>query len=468
MEKGKPARKSVFLTLLLLAMGLIAPLDHDTFAKNRSVREKGAVHRAKKAHYKVSARPGRQRIAAKRASLRTEARRVSSDSKRSRRGKATRVAHLKPESSKRRDPFKKPFLAGDFEDVRSGGSFRFSHIEDGKYVTRFQSGVKTVYTINPILQHTLKDFFRKNRVPYGVFVAMDPRTGKILALVEHSAREPYAKDLALRATYPAASIFKLITAAAAIEGAQARPDTQIVRFGRYTSVQTTLGEALAKSDNQAFAEIALRHLNVNTLVNYAGRFQFNRTIPFDLPVQVSRIQAKDSQRELADLAAGFGEVGLSPLHAALIGSAISNEGVMMSPCLVDHVLGAAGKTLFSCTPKIFATAISPETASLLREMMGMTITHGTARRAFRSTFREPVLRDIEMGGKTGSLTGKSPPGKVSWFVGMAPLDHPEIVISALVINSGSRHWKIKSSEVAREGFRVYFRSRNPVQGGKRL
>ncbi len=377
--------------------------------------------------------------------------------------RSLRVSAEKAKGPKaRRDPFKKPFLISDIEDSRTSASFRFSRVEKGEYVTRFKSGIKTHYTIEPALQNTMKAFFRKNRVPYGVFVAMDPRTGKILALVEHSVREPRAKDLALRATYPAASIFKLVTASAAIEERQARPETLIINFDRFDPVQTTLGEAFADSDNNAFAEIALRYLDVDTLVEYANRFQFNHKIPFDMPIQVSRIQTKNSKVGLANLAAGFGNVGLSPLHAALIGSAIANGGDMMKPCLVDRVLAASGKTLFECVPKVFAKAISSETAFLLRQMMEMTITQGTARKVFKSTAKEPILREIAIGGKTGSLTGKSPPGKVSWFVGMAPLDDPEVVVSAMVINTGSRRWKVKASHVAKEGFRAYFKSKNEV------
>ncbi|MDC4224909.1 MAG: penicillin-binding transpeptidase domain-containing protein [Candidatus Manganitrophus sp.] len=90
--------------------------------------------------------------------------------------------------------------------------------------------------------------------------------------------------------------------------------------------------------------MALRWLDVPTLLNYGERFQFNRPIPFELPVQVSRMQIDESERGLAMSAAGFGDVGLSPLHAAMIGSSIANDGVMMSPCMIDEVRDAEGNT----------------------------------------------------------------------------------------------------------------------------
>jgi len=364
-----------------------------------------------------------------------------------------------PTFKKRRDPFQRPAFLDKTESISSVASLNFSHLERGKFVVPFKNGLKTVYTLNPSLQNGMKGYLQKNRVPYGVFVAMDPHSGKILALVEHSSKEPRAKNLALRATYPAASIFKLITASAAIEERQASPETQIESVNRFRSVHTTLADAFAASDNNVFSEVALRYLNIKTLMGYANRFQFNQKIPFELPIQISRIKAEDSRIGLANLAAGFGDVGLSPLHAALIGSAIANNGVMVTPCLIERVISYAGKTILECKPKVFAKAISPQTAMQLRQMMGLTVTKGTAHRAFKSAWKEPALREIPMGGKTGSLTGGNPAGKVTWFVGMAPLDKPEVVISALIINSVSRNWKIKASDVAKEGFRSYFNAK---------
>jgi cell division protein FtsI/penicillin-binding protein 2 len=371
-------------------------------------------------------------------------------------------------ASPARDPFKKPGLFDDIENSRDP-SFNPKRVENGRFVSRFKSGVKTAYTIRPDLQSAMEKFLEKNRVPYGVFIAINPNNGKILAMAEHSSREPHAKNLALRATYPAASIFKLITASAAIEERGVRPNTLIVNFNRFNPIQTTLEKAFAASDNEAFGEIALHYLNMATLIKYATRFQFNHQIPFELPVQVSRMKIKEakSKATLARLAAGFENVGLSPLHAALIGSAIANDGKMVAPCLVDHVLSPSGQKLFECPSRVFAKPISSSTAAQLRQMMGRTVKSGTARRAFWSTRRDPVLRSITMGGKTGSLTGKNPTGKVTWFVGMAPLDNPEVVISAVVVNHMTKPWTVRASNVAKEGFQAYFKSKPHSQLAKK-
>lgn len=373
------------------------------------------------------------------------------------------------------NPLQDTPLRLDEEGLRFEG-FRpkLDQVEQGKYITRFQNGVTAVYTVDAALQTAMEKFFKKYRVPYGVFVAMDPNTGKVLAMVEYSAENPRAESLSLRSTYPAASIFKLVTAAAAIEEKKADPATSIsyYRSGmrrltpkhwtdnpKKDKLKITLADALAKSNNAAFAKVALRWLDVPKLVGYGERFQFNRPIPFELPVQISRMEIEESESSLARTAAGFGNVGLSPLHGALIGSAISNGGAMMTPCLVDQVFSPTGEKLYECAPRVFATAISPETAESLREMMAMTVINGTSRKAFRMKRRERSLRGITIGGKTGSLTGEDPPGKYSWFVGMAPMEAPEIAVAALVINRPL--WKIKASEVAKEGFAAYFKPELP-------
>ncbi len=341
--------------------------------------------------------------------------------------------------------------------------------KDGKMTTRFQNGVTAIYTLDPILQAKMYKFFKKYKVPYGVFVAIEPRTGRVRAMVEYSSKQPNAKGLALRATYPAASIFKLVTASAALEKHTVSEDTVIRYHGGFYDLskrnwrdnpkrdnnEITFEDALAHSNNVAFAKVALRFLNTANLQTYAERFLFNRSIPFETPIQVSQATIKESEKSLAMTAAGFGEVGLSPLHAALIAAAIANDGKMMAPCVVESVFGPDGETLYTCQPRTQAMVIAPETAERLREMMALTITRGTSRKTFRS--RDKSLQGMEIGGKTGSLMGKSPPGKYSWFVGMTPIQDAKIAVSALVINDPKR-WRIRASQVAKEGLETYFGS----------
>jgi len=353
-----------------------------------------------------------------------------------------------------------------FKDFRP----EFNHLEDGKYITRFKNGVTAAYTIDPMIQERVQAYFKKYKVPYGAFVAISPKTGQVLAMVDYSAREPAAKDLAFRASYPAASIFKLITAAAAIEEKQISPEVSIAYRGRVNRLRPaywrdnpkkdrytmSLADALAKSNNIVFAKVAYRWLDVPTLIDYGERFQFNRQIPFEQPVAVSPMQIEENESTLAKTAAGFGKVGLSPLHAALIASAIANDGLMMSPCFVEDVRDPMGQLLYQCRPKKLENPISSSTAEALRSMMGKTVRRGTVRKVFRRRNRPRSLRGISIGGKTGSLRGKNPRGRYSWFIGMAPLEDPEIVVAAMIVNDPV--WHIVAPQVAKEGLAAYFES----------
>jgi len=375
-----------------------------------------------------------------------------------------------------RDPFDSTPLylhegALRFQDFRP----TLDQIEEGRYVSRFENGVTASYTLDTAIQLSVKSYFEKYDVPYGVFVAIAPKTGKVLAMVDHSTREPGAKDLALRASYPAASLFKMVTAAAVIEKKGISPDTLIPYRGNFNrlkpaywhdnpkkdKLKMSLSDAFAQSNNVIFAKVATRWLDTSTLISFGTNFHFNRPIPFELPVEVSRIEMDETESSLAQTAAGFGAVGLSPLHAALLGSAIANKGVMMSPCMVDFVKDSSGKKIYECVPKPLNTVVSRETATILRDMMGRTVKNGTVRNIFRRWNRERSLRKIKIGGKTGSLRGKNPKGRYSWFVGMAPLEDPEIVVAAMVVNDPK--WRIVAAQAAKEGLGAYFKSQKMIK-----
>jgi cell division protein FtsI/penicillin-binding protein 2 len=140
-------------------------------------------------------------------------------------------------------------------------------------------------------------------------------------------------------------------------------------------------------------------------------------------------------------------VKLSPLHAALIAAAVGNGGVAVEPTILDEIgsepTAPAGSTRL----------LKPETAAALRDMMKYTVTSGTATSSFRERGRS-VLGDIEVAGKTGSLSNHQRPYKdYSWFVGFAPAGDPKIAVAAVVVNG--LKWSIHAPYVAREAFRAY-------------
>ena len=339
--------------------------------------------------------------------------------------------------------------------------------EGDKFVSSLGKNIQVVYTIDPLLQDKMTELFAKYKVPYGVFVAISPKTGRVLAMVEHSEGSLSSKHLALRATYPAASIFKLITAAAALEKGKVDTDTVInYSGGLYTLTprnwvdnpkrdknKITLADAMGKSCNVAFAKVALKWLNANDLLGYAEQFGFNKSLDFEFPVDISHANVDKTQASIARTAAGFGDVTLSPLHGVMLASVIANNGRMIAPRIIEKVI-YNGNEIYSFTAKELDECITPDTAYKLKYMMLKTVENGTSRHAFYTRRGDAYLKDIIVGGKTGSLDGDDPPGDYSWFVGMAPLYDPEIAVAALVINKP--RWRIKAPFVAREGLLAYF------------
>lgn len=343
---------------------------------------------------------------------------------------------------------------------------------DGAYTASLEAGLTLVYTLDPCLQEAISRFLKSVSAPYAAFVAVEPKTGRVLAMVDYPQ-----KGFSLKATYPAASLFKLVTAAAALEKGRLSPSTKIKYRGqphgltqadlkedpRRDRKVTTFKEALGTSNNVVFARIALKMLGAETLKRYAEAFRFNRTIEFDLPLQPSQAQISNEPYALARAGAGYQDVTISPLHAALLAAAIANDGIMVRPRLVDKVL-ADGETVYQTKPKSLGRVISANTAKELREMMEETVTHGTSSRAFRLFSKAYASDELRIGGKTGTLNGDDPKGRYDWFVGLAPLDKPRIAVAALVINNGGKR-SVKGSYVALEAFKIYFQEKGCLVAG---
>lgn len=109
----------------------------------------------------------------------------------------------------------------------AAGAFPTARAEGGRLVASLAGGGTVVYAINEEVQERVKDVLARFQVPYGVFVAMEPRSGRILAMVAHSSVLPGWEQQAFYGIYPMASLFKIITATAALEQGKVSPDTVI-------------------------------------------------------------------------------------------------------------------------------------------------------------------------------------------------------------------------------------------------
>jgi cell division protein FtsI/penicillin-binding protein 2 len=330
----------------------------------------------------------------------------------------------------------------------------------GRYVAPYGAG-RALLTLDPRLQQRLERTLADAAAPYAATVLLDPRTGRILALAEYSRAEPQrALGLAFRALSPAASIFKIVTAAALLEqgyspeepvcyhGGQHRLAPRLLENdARRDTACLPLAAAFGHSANVVFAKLADRGLTADLLRAEAGRFLFNAAIPFAAAVEPSRATIPADRFGLASTAAGFGDVRLSALHAALLGAVVANRGVLVPPWLVELVEGGAAPPVQEPV-----RVVDEKVAEALDGMMRETVSSGTARRVFARPPRE--LRGVTVAGKTGSLNEQKPFRDHTWFVGYAPADAPQVVVASVVVNGPL--WRVRAPWVAREALAAYF------------
>ncbi len=126
---------------------------------------------------------------------------------------------------------------------------------------------------------------------------------------------------------------------------------------------------------------------------------------------------------------------------------------MLKPYIVDRV--EAGKTVvYESKPHYVGQTVSAGTATELVRAMSHTVKQGTARKAFRDRRGVAYLPNIDVAGKTGTLTGSKPYRAYTWFVGLAPADNPSVALAVLVVNEP--RWRIKASGVAVQLLKKYF------------
>ena len=345
-------------------------------------------------------------------------------------------------------------VAQHVEHAQGLSLWKNARLVEGAYVATTEDGKQARLTIDPALQAQMVKLLKLYRPVGAAVVAIDPKTGKVLALAE------YGEGHATKPLYPAASIFKIITGAALIEKGISPDDETCYHGGKHGLKEKllvdkprldrrclSLSMALAKSANVVFAKMAVKHLDANELRKEAERFLFNRPF-FDQPVEQSSANIPNSGLDFAKSAAGFGEVKLSPMHAALIAAAVGNGGVAEEPSLIDEIDGQ------EMPPTGSMRLLNEETAGTLRDMMKLTVSQGTATASFRERHRN-ILGDIEVAGKTGSLSThtRGPFKDYSWFVGFAPADDPKIAVAAVVVNG--LKWRVHAPFIAREALKAY-------------
>lgn len=221
--------------------------------------------------------------------------------------------------------------------------------------------------------------------------------------------------------------------------------------------KTTLKKAFATSNNVVFGKAAQNHSNYEGLTSMAQKFGFDQDFMQLIDIGSSKLFSKDTPYGLAELASGFNKGTLiSPVHGAVIASIIANDGIFKRPSLISKV-SDLDHDLLIWKPQINGTRVlSKDSAKSMKEFMELTVSRGTARGAFRR-HRKRVLNTLDIGGKTGTITGGLPFGKRDWFVSYAmPKSKLDKGISLCVMIVNVKKWYIKSPALAKNIIEYYY------------
>jgi penicillin-binding protein A len=353
-------------------------------------------------------------------------------------------------------------------DILSGNDDRlFARRLVDLVTNREQRGGTVKLTLNPAAQQAAYDALGDNK---GAVVALDPRTGGILAMVSkpsydpnplasHSVEEQQAAwqvlqedpekptlNRAIAQTLPPGSVFKIVTAAAALESGRYEPDSLIPGPAEYDLPQstvdlpnqsgepcgsgpdqlTTLTNALRVSCNTAFAYLG-NDLGDDALREQAERFGYNSEplTDEDLNAATSIFPAELDAPQTALAAIGQFDVRATPLQIAMVSAGIANDGTVMNPYLIEELRDPDRvKVLERTEPEELSRAVSTETAQELTAMMVEVVENGTGQNG--------QLDGIQVAGKTGTAqtTAERPP--YAWFTSFAPADDAQIAVAVVI------------------------------------
>lgn len=314
----------------------------------------------------------------------------------------------------------------------------------------------------------------------GAIVAIEPSTGRILALASSPTFNPnrvvhptdgrrYVADLrerndspllnrATQGLYVPGSVFKIVTAIAGFSSGALNASTtfatqpeeyktgflvegfRIRDFPRRAQLDHPLNfyEATEVSSNIWYAHAGLV-TGPQNLLDTASRLGFGARLPFELPTSPSQVSGGDGpfggfrdEVELANAAYGQAEVLVTPLEMALVGSTIANDGLLMRPKLVDELRASDGSVV-ALGAQAWTQVLSPFDAQVISDAMRLAV-EGPFGEALAGAAKVP---GVPTAGKSGTaeLGGDAAPH--SWFIGFAPADAPQIVVAVIVEGGGA-------------------------------
>ncbi|MEU7741041.1 penicillin-binding protein 2 [Nonomuraea sp. NPDC049158] len=329
-------------------------------------------------------------------------------------------------------------------------------------------GANVDVTINPKAQKAAYDALRESG-KRGAVVALDPKTGAILAMVSLPTYDPaelsgtdkgkvfplydkLAKDKGqpllnrnIDRTYPPGSTFKVVTAAAYLEDDSSRgPQTVVdapqrlplpgtnISLPNYGGAACGAGKvplvyALEKSCNTPFGQIGM-DLGYDKMQKQAEKFGMGTQIGIPMSVAQSSFGPKEDKAAIAMSSIGQRSNQMTPLQMAMIAAGIANDGKVMKPYLVNKITDSKGDSVEDAKPEELSEAVSSETAGKLREMMVSVVNNGTANLA--------QIPGVDVAGKTGTAETSNGQPPHAWFISFAPANDPKVAV-AIIVESGA-------------------------------
>ncbi|HET9124905.1 MAG TPA: penicillin-binding protein 2 [Solirubrobacteraceae bacterium] len=297
----------------------------------------------------------------------------------------------------------------------------------------------------------------------GAVVALNPRTGSVLALYANPTFDPNATnivnaacrkvdclfDQATQSAQPPGSTFKIVTAAPAMNTGKFTPNSilngnsprLVSGVPLHNDANQSWGDisvatALTNSVNTVWAQIG-EAVGVRTMTEYMKRFGFYTTPPIDLPS--NELRASDvlspagvayppgsPNEDIGRIAIGQGGLAVSPLQMAMVASAVADNGKLMRPHLVSRITNSQGATVQTIAPRLYHQVMSARAAQEINGMMRNVVDEGTGTPA--------QLGGIPFAGKTGTATVGADGANITdpWFIGFAPANDPKVAVAVML------------------------------------
>ena len=364
------------------------------------------------------------------------------------------------------------FSRQDLMDYLSNSVGNTSGLADQLVWDKDGARFRITTTIDSKLQRYTMRLLRSSMTLQSAVVVLNPYDGRVLTMASRD-KNGNRENLCLKADFPAASLFKIVSAAAALETAGYSPDKALFfngsrhtlykyqlsdSQGRY-SMATTFRKAFAVSNNSVFGKIGIYELGQKTVVDYAEKFRFNRSISFDLPVEISTIEVPGDEFGLAEITSGFNKKTLlSPLHAALLASVAVNRGRMPKPWIVRNVSEEMDEIVYQGRRSGLDSSINSKTAADLKVLMQDAARYGTGRTTFRKLRRQRTLKGFDLGAKTGTINDRSDRFKYDWIVAFAVNSDGSDGICVGILSVHGKLLGTRATELARAIIDYHFAS----------